>query len=83
VSGKLGLACMPVNCYSVAPDGQRFFTTQDVKTEPPPPVTHINLVLNWFVELQAKVPSGLQGRAVARQEPSRLESGRQRFSNAT
>ena len=48
-----------VTGYSVAPDGQRFFTTQAVKTDPPPPVTHINLILNWRAELEAKVPSGM------------------------
>jgi len=25
---------------------------------PLPPVTHINLIMNWFEELKAKVPSG-------------------------
>jgi len=49
----------PLTGYSVSPDGQRFFTTKPVKTDPPPPVTHINLVLNWRAELEAKVPSGL------------------------
>ena len=53
------MGCVPVNCYTVAPDGQRFFTTQPVKTDPPPPVTQIHLVQNWLTELEAKVPSGL------------------------
>jgi len=25
---------------------------------PLPPVTHTNLIMNWFEELKAKVPSG-------------------------
>jgi hypothetical protein len=54
----IALDCGPVNCYSVAPDGQRFFTAQKVKTGPPAPVTHINLLQNWRAELEAKVPSG-------------------------
>jgi hypothetical protein len=48
-----------VNCYSVAPDGQRFFAIQAVKAEPRPPVTQINLVQNWLAEVEAKVPSGM------------------------
>jgi len=51
--------CTPVNCYSVAPDGQRFFAIQAVKAEPRPPVTQINLVQNWLAEVEAKVPSGM------------------------
>ena len=53
------LQCWPVNCYAVASDGQHFLTMDVVRTDPPPPVTHINLVLNWRAELEAKVPSGL------------------------
>jgi WD40 repeat protein len=49
----------PAAGYSVAPDGQHFYATQSVKTAPPPPVTQINLILNWRAELEAKVPSGL------------------------
>ena len=46
-------------CYSVSPDGQRFFAWQRVQTDPPPPVTQIHLVQNWLAGLEAKVPSGL------------------------
>ena len=50
--------CVPSRCYDVAPDGQRFYTMQ-ARTPPPPPlVTHINLIENWFEELKAKVPTG-------------------------
>jgi dipeptidyl aminopeptidase/acylaminoacyl peptidase len=49
----------PVSCYAVAPDGQHFYATQAVETDPPPPVTRIDLVPNWRAELEAKVPSGL------------------------
>jgi Tol biopolymer transport system component len=49
----------PASCYAISPDGERFYSIQHVKTDPPPPVTHINLVLNWRAELEAKVPSGL------------------------
>ncbi len=55
---ELTLKCNPMNCYCVAPAGQRFFATQPVKTDPPPPVTHIDLILNWRAELDAKVPPG-------------------------
>ncbi len=57
---ELQLECDAVlACYSVSPDGQRFFTTQPVQTDPPPPVTQIHLIQNWLAELEAKVPSGL------------------------
>jgi eukaryotic-like serine/threonine-protein kinase len=55
----LNMDCTPATCYSVASDGQRFFATQPATTARKPPVTHINLVLNWRAELEAKVPSGL------------------------
>jgi serine/threonine-protein kinase len=53
----LRLACTPVRCYDVAPDGQRFFGVQQRPAPPLPPVTHINLIQNWFEELKAKVPA--------------------------
>ena len=53
----LAFACGLVRCFDVAPDGQRFYTVQ-TRTPPAPPVdTHINLVLNWFEVLKAKVPT--------------------------
>jgi serine/threonine-protein kinase len=52
--------CRPVRCYDVARDGQRFYVQQARRPPPPPVVTHINLVQNWFEELQAKVPGGMR-----------------------
>ena len=50
--------CSP-RCYDLAPDGQRFYVPKSVAPLPPPPVvTHINLIQNWFEELKAKVPAG-------------------------
>ena len=46
----------PARSYDVAPDGQRFYAVQWQTPPPPPTVTHINLFLNWFEELKAKVP---------------------------
>ena len=57
-SRDLRLGCEPVRCYDVAPDGQRFFGVQQRPAPPLPPVTHINIVQNWFEELKAKVPAG-------------------------
>jgi hypothetical protein len=54
--GELGFRCYPVRCYDVAPDGQRFYVTQARTPPPSPVVTQINLVLDWFEELKAKVP---------------------------
>jgi eukaryotic-like serine/threonine-protein kinase len=50
--------CAPVRCYDVAPDGQHFFVVQTPTPPPAPVVTHINLIQNWFEELNAKVPVG-------------------------
>jgi hypothetical protein len=52
----LVFAHTPVRCFDVAPDGQWFFVVQVRPAPPLPPVTHINLVLNWLEELKAKVP---------------------------
>ena len=40
--------------FDVTPDGQRFLMIKAV--EPEQPVTKINVVLNWFEELQQRVP---------------------------
>ena len=45
-----------VRNYDVALDGQRFYVMQARNPPPPPVVTHINLIQNWFEELKAKVP---------------------------
>jgi hypothetical protein len=58
----LALACTPLRCYDVAPDGQRFYARQARNPPPPPVVTHINLVQNWFEELKAKVPTSGQAK---------------------
>jgi hypothetical protein len=57
----LNFDCNPGRCYDVARDGQRFYATQRAAPPPASVVTHINLILNWFEELKAKVPTG--GRA--------------------
>ena len=54
---SLAFVCSPLRCYDVSPDGQRFFTTRTLPAPPVTPVTHINLILNWFEELKAKVPT--------------------------
>jgi Tol biopolymer transport system component len=49
---------VPCRCYAVTADGQRFYATQDIPVPPPPPVTHLQLVLNWTEELKARVAAG-------------------------
>ena len=43
--------------YDVSPDGQRFFVVQRRSAPPNARATQVNLVLNWFEELKAKVAS--------------------------
>jgi len=52
----LPLRGSPLRRYDVAPDGQRFYAITNQTPQAPPPVTHINLILNWFEELKAKAP---------------------------
>jgi hypothetical protein len=46
---------IPVN-YDVSPDGQRFLMIKPGAQEAS--ATQINVVLNWFEELNRRVPSG-------------------------
>jgi hypothetical protein len=48
--------CGTRRCFDVSPDGQRFFAFQTVASPPPPIVTQVNILQNWFEELKAKVP---------------------------
>jgi serine/threonine-protein kinase len=47
--------CYPARCYDVSADGQRFYGIRSVTHDPLPPVTHLNLVLNWTTELAARL----------------------------
>jgi hypothetical protein len=51
------LMCVWFRCYDVSSDGERFYGWQQTVSPNPAPVTHINLVMNWFEELKAKVPA--------------------------
>jgi eukaryotic-like serine/threonine-protein kinase len=42
--------------YDVSPDGQRFLMLKPLKAQTP--ITGINVVLNWFEELDRLVPTG-------------------------
>jgi serine/threonine protein kinase len=44
----------PVIDFDVHPDGERFAIIQPGRQDPP--VTHINVVMNWFEELKRRVP---------------------------
>jgi serine/threonine-protein kinase len=55
--GDLLFTSTQVRAYDLTPDGQRFFVFQARPRPPMPPVTHIDLILNWFEELKAKVPT--------------------------
>jgi serine/threonine-protein kinase len=55
-AGELLFLGDPLRAYDVSSDGLRFYATRQMARSSPPVVTHINLILNWFEELQAKVP---------------------------
>jgi hypothetical protein len=46
----------PVRGYDVSPGGDRFFMTKLV-IPVEPPITTMNLVVNWLDELKARVPA--------------------------
>ena len=53
--GELLFGGDPLRAYDVSPDGLRFYAARQSTRSSPPVVTHINLILNWFEELKAKV----------------------------
>ena len=55
---KIAFVCNPARCYDVAPpDGQAFYAVPTDARPAPLPVTHVNILPNWFAELQARVPT--------------------------
>ena len=44
--------------YDVTPDGQRFLLLEPAKQDAAP-VTHLNVVLNWFEEVKRKAGSDM------------------------
>ena len=43
--------------YEFHPDGRHFVVGRFVKTAPPPPITRLELVHNWFAELERLAPT--------------------------
>jgi Tol biopolymer transport system component len=56
--GSIAFVGYPVRAYDVDPQGRRFFTVIDREGSPSPGITRINMVLNWFDELQRLCPTG-------------------------
>ena len=48
-------ATEPLRCCDVSADGQRFYVTLARPAPPSPPVTHVDLTLNWVEEVKVKV----------------------------
>jgi hypothetical protein len=46
----------PLRAYDLSPDGQRFVMGAWTSQPEPQPVTRIHVVLNWFEELNERVP---------------------------
>ena len=53
-----GFGGAPVRTYDVDPQGRRFFVAIGREGSPPAGITRINMVLNWFDELQRLCPTG-------------------------
>jgi serine/threonine-protein kinase len=51
--GRFAMTNYFIAQYDVAPDGEHFVMIQDIETSP----TQIHVVLNWFEELKARVPT--------------------------
>jgi serine/threonine-protein kinase len=47
----------PMRSYDLHPDGRRFLVGRRLETAPPPPITRLNLVHNWFAELERLAPT--------------------------
>lgn len=54
---NLALSCTDSRCCDVATDGEPFCTCQKGPSPPQPPVTHVNLIQDWFEEPKRKVPA--------------------------
>jgi serine/threonine protein kinase len=52
------LALRPMRGYDLHPDGRRFVVGVFGEQEPSPPITRLNLVHNWFAELERLAPTG-------------------------
>jgi dipeptidyl aminopeptidase/acylaminoacyl peptidase len=52
-----GVVALGTRTYELHPDGRRFVVGRWVKPEPPPPITRIELVHNWFAELERLAPT--------------------------
>ena len=51
------VATRPGRNYDLTPDGQRFLTSDFERLAPDRAATYIDVVLNWFTELQQRVPT--------------------------
>ncbi|MGA2262554.1 MAG: hypothetical protein ABSH28_14105, partial [Acidobacteriota bacterium] len=52
-----GLDTLPIRNHDITPDGRRFLIPQECETKPME-VTRLNIVLNWFEELDRLCPTG-------------------------
>jgi serine/threonine-protein kinase len=53
-----GVVAFGTRAYELHPDDRRFVIGRWVETQPPPPITRIELVHNWFGELERLAPTG-------------------------
>jgi Tol biopolymer transport system component len=56
--GRYKLAPVPFDNYDVSADGQRFLMLKPIEQTSSSALTQINVVLNWFEELNRRVPAG-------------------------
>jgi hypothetical protein len=55
-SGAYG-STTPLDSWGLSPDGRRFIMVRAVSVAEPQPITRINMVLNWFAELNRLAPA--------------------------
>jgi serine/threonine protein kinase/Tol biopolymer transport system component len=53
-----GVVLFGTRTYELHPDGRRFVVGRFVPQDPPPPITRLELVQNWFMELERLCPTG-------------------------
>ena len=52
----LQLASGVTRSYDLSANGERFYAVQTRPAAPAPPITHVDVIMNWLEDLKQKVP---------------------------